>query len=252
MGHVPFHRVLSGPGMCTKTQSKTGPCPQQAQPMQAGKAGRQRQPAEHLPSSPRPRAARIPGILQHPPASGQNPPSGQHREDGDASASPSAGGRTGMASLPCNTDSLYKVPLNPYPQKGPDLGLIHISCSGGAILPTAAALLSWRAAAGWQSPAGAGIPAMPAMPCPPLRPQRVRSPAEQEAGISQARGARPGCRGGEGRQRCGSCCCWWPRPSLLPASAGTCGGFQGALPLGTPAVGQGASSLLCRVIFFII
>lgn len=49
-----------------------------------------------------------------------------------------------MASLPCNTDSLYKVPLIPDPQKGPDLGLIYTSCSGGAVLPTAIALLCSR------------------------------------------------------------------------------------------------------------
>lgn len=54
-----------------------------------------------------------------------------------------------------------------------------------------------RAAAGWQSPARAGIPAMPAMPCPPLCPQRVRSPSKQEAGISQTRGApSPDCQEG--------------------------------------------------------
>lgn len=93
----------------------------------------------------------------------RNPRFGQHREDGQATASPSAEGRTGIASLPRNTDSLYKVPLNPYPQKGPDLGLIHLSCSGGAILPAAAALLSSResgsrvAEPGWsRNPSNAG------------------------------------------------------------------------------------------------
>lgn len=46
-----------------------------------------------------------------------------------------------MTSLTCNTNTLCEVPLNSDPQKGPDLGLIYPSCSGGAVLPVALGLL---------------------------------------------------------------------------------------------------------------
>lgn len=112
-------------------------------------------------------------------------PSGQGHEDGHGITNPSAVRRKWMASVACNTNPLFKVPLTPDPQKGPDLGSAYTAqvepsrprpllCSAECSVAAAASL-----------PA-AGIPAMSAMQCPPLCPQRVRSPSKQEARICQA------------------------------------------------------------------
>lgn len=58
-----------------------------------------------------------------------------------------------MASLPCNADSLYKVPLNPDPQKGQDLGLKHFALVEPFCPQPLLCFALGRVAAGWQSPA---------------------------------------------------------------------------------------------------
>lgn len=147
----------------------------------------------------------------------------------------------GTASLPCNVDSLDKVPLNPDPRKGPNLGLISTSCSGGAILPTTccSALLSRE-----QHQGSRAQPEQESQQCwlchvLPLCPQRVRSPSKQEAGISQAPGARPPspeCWGAEGRQ----CCREMLRPhGPIPPQHGQLRGLPGGPPPRDPCCGAG-------------
>lgn len=158
-----------------------------------------------------------------------------------------------MASLPCNTDSLYKVPLNPDPQKGPNLGLISTSCSGRAVLPTArcSALPSGGRHQGGRALARAGIPAMPTMPCPPLCPQRVRSPSKQEARISQGprrlpSESRPPGSGAEAALQEELLLLVTLCPSLARAVTGT---FRAPSPSGPPLPGRVLPHFFVRPFF---
>lgn len=167
-------------------------------------------------------------------------PSGQDHEDSHGITSPSAMGRGGWhpwgwsaTQTPC-----LKF-LSPLTRKrsSPALGLTYPSCSGGAVLPTALALLCRVGLP------GAGIPAMSAMHCPPLCPQRVSSPSKQEASTPRVWGSRR-----KAILQGVMLLLSQPLPAPSPAQAVT-GGFQGILPIGIPTLGQTASSLLCRVIF---
>lgn len=100
----------------------------------------QRQSAEHLPFPPHPELRESQEFTTFS-CFWAETPSGQGHEDGHGITSPSAAGRKGMAPVACNTNPLFKVPLTPDPQKGPDLGSPYTSCSGGAVLPMAIALL---------------------------------------------------------------------------------------------------------------
>lgn len=94
---------------------------------------------------------------------------------------------------------------------------------------------------------------MPAMPHPPLCPQRVRAPSEQEARISQTRGAQlPVLATGD--ERGGSAAGGAAAASGLvhPHRGQLWGNSRALSPLGTPAARQGASSLLCRIIVLTI
>lgn len=149
------------------------------------------------------------------------------------------GGRKGMASLPCNTDPLYKVPLNLDPQKGPDLGLIYTSRSGGAVLPTAVALLCSQESSTrptepshGRNPSNAGYAVSSSLPPKGQVSIKTRSRDQPGPRHSPFKPQLPGRRGETGLQELPLLVApSLPAPS--PAQAVT-GGFQDALPLGTP------------------
>lgn len=145
------------------------------------------------------------------------------------------GGRKGMASLPCNTDPLYKVPLNLDPQKGPDLGLIYTSWSGGAVLPTAVALLcsqesSTRPAEPSQgrNPSNAGYAVSSSLP--PKGQVSIKTRSRDSARPTALALQAPTAGEERGDRAAGAAAARSPVPPHSQPSAGSYGGLPGRSP----------------------